>query len=101
MCVYLPIYICLSSYLPVYLYMYFIYIYIYIYIYIVLGIYLLACLYACLYLPLYQIACHGRGTGPMFQENLGVKCDVCRTFKVNVYFAAVVDLGVLGKASCT
>jgi hypothetical protein len=37
----------------------------------------------------------------MFKENLGAKCDVCRTFKANVYLAAVVDLGVLGKASFT
>jgi hypothetical protein len=41
---------------------------------------------------------HGRGIGPMLQENLGSKFDICSIFKPNARLAKFVeDLGKLGK----
>jgi hypothetical protein len=41
---------------------------------------------------------HGRGIGPMLQENLGSIFDICSIFKPNVPLAYVIeDLGKLGK----
>jgi hypothetical protein len=41
---------------------------------------------------------HGRGIGPMLQENLGSKFDICSIFKPNAPLANVVEnLGKLGK----